>query len=135
MKKWGVLVLVGCSFIFSGLVFAQTSVDVFKTYLAEKKTARSLDEVTNIEKKYRTKDYVEEPGVLVSFVNASEWQKSQLNPDQVEIAGTQEDGDMATIEYKMKDDDYSYGEATLVKEDGAWKIKEYGLIDFDSDLN
>lgn len=133
MKKWGILVLMGCSFIFSGLVFAQTSVDVFKTYLAEKKAARSLDEVTNIEKKYRTKDYVQE--TEVSFVNASEWQKSQMSPDQVEIAGTQEDGGMATIEYKMKDDDYSYGEATLVKEDGAWKIKEYGLIDFDSDLN
>lgn len=125
--------LIGCSFIFSGLVFAQNAGEVFKTYLAEKKAAKSQDEVTRIEEKYRTPGYME--GTAVPFISASQWEKSQMGPEQIEITGTQEDGDTATVEYKTKEEDYSYGEATLIKKDGAWKINDYGLIDFNSDYN
>lgn len=132
MKKLSVLVLVCCSFVFSGLVFAQDSVEVFKTYLAEKKEAKSQDEVMKIEEKYRTRGYSE--GLDVPFINATQWRDAQKGSDQIDITGAQEDGDMATIEYKTKEEDYSYGEATLLKEDGHWKIKEYGLIDFNEDF-
>ncbi len=132
MKKWGVLVLVCCSFVFSGLVFAQSSVDVFKSYLGEKKGAKSQDEVMKVEEKYRVKGYSED--MEVPFISPTQWRDSQKGPDQIEITGSQENGDMATVEYKMKEEDYSYGEATLLKEKGNWKIKEYGLIDFNEDF-
>lgn len=132
MKKWGVLVLVGCSFLFSGLVLAQSSVEVFKTYLAEKKAAKTQDEVTKVEEKFRVKGYLDT--MEVSFVSVSQWRDSQKGPDQIDVTGFQEDGDMATIEYKTKEEDYSYGEAVLLKEGGDWKVKEYGLIDFNEDF-
>ncbi|MFH1692541.1 MAG: hypothetical protein ABIC68_08285 [Candidatus Omnitrophota bacterium] len=133
MKKLSVLVLVCCSFVFSGLVFAQSSVEVFKTYLTEKKDAKSQDEAMKVEEKYRIEGYSE--GLEVPFINVTQWRDAQKGPDQIDITGSQEDGDMATIEYKTKEDDYSYGEATLLKEGGVWKIQEYGLIDFNSDYN
>jgi len=98
----------------------------FKQYLAEMKSAKNVDEISDIEKRNRPKGFVQ--GTMILLQDIEDWRKSQLDPNELEIKQEKETGDTALIEYALKNNPYSFGRANLIKEDGAWKIKDFGIL-------
>jgi hypothetical protein len=125
------VLLISFLFIAISVAFAESdAVITFKKYLKEIKSANSVQEIAEIEKKYRLDGDME--GTLVALADIEELRKSQVDPGQLQILRAKETGDTANIEYQLINNPQAYGEAVLVKQGGAWKIKEYGLMDFSS---